>query len=171
MDITDLASVEHALARYQPWAFINASGYVNVDAAEADAERCFQANTPGPSILAIACVRHRVQLMTFSSDLVFDGKQILPYVEGDQVAPLNVYGKSKAEAERKLLSTDPNALVTRTSAFFGPWDRHNFVTKALDTLAQGEAFKAASDLVVSPTYVSDLVNACLDLLIDRASGI
>ena len=30
---------------------------------------------------------------------------------------------------------------------------------------------AASDQVVSPTYVPDLVNACLDLLIDRECGI
>jgi len=59
----------------------------------------------------------------------------------------------------------------RSSAFFGPWDQHNFLTCALRTLAAGQPFSAASDLVVSPTYIPDLVHTCLDLLIDRESGI
>ena len=65
----------------------------------------------------------------------------------------------------------PSALVVRTSAFFGPWDAHNFVTAAVRLLEAGEPVRAASDLVVSPTYVPDLVDAVLDLVIDDARGI
>jgi dTDP-4-dehydrorhamnose reductase len=61
--------------------------------------------------------------------------------------------------------------VVRTSAFFGPWDEYNFVTAALRSLAAGERFAAADDAVVSPTYVPDLVNVTLDLLIDGEGGI
>jgi dTDP-4-dehydrorhamnose reductase len=171
MDIADPASVERAIARYQPWAIINAGGYVRVDEAETDVERCFRENTHGPSVLAIACIRHNIQLMTFSSDLVFDGRRQSPYVETDQVSPLNIYGKSKVEAERRVLDTHPDALVIRTSAFFGPWDSHNFLTQALKSLAEGSPFVAASDVTVSPTYVPDLVHACLDLLIDKEKGV
>jgi dTDP-4-dehydrorhamnose reductase len=102
---------------------------------------------------------------------VFDGALDRPYVESDKVAPLNVYGRSKADAERRVLDSDPQALVIRTSAFFGPWDEHNIVTQALGALDAGRPFAAASDQIVSPTYVPDLVNACLDLLIDRECGI
>jgi dTDP-4-dehydrorhamnose reductase len=70
-----------------------------------------------------------------------------------------------------VLDKHPGALVVRSSAFFGPWDRHNFVTLALQALERGDAFTAASDLTVSPTYVPDLVHACLDLAIDLESGI
>ncbi len=171
MDIADPDSVERALERYRPWAVINTCGYVRVDEAEGDAERCFRENTLGPTVLAAACARHGVHLTTFSSDLVFDGKLERPYVESDPVAPLNVYGRSKAEAEAAVLDRHPGALVVRTSAFFGPWDPHNFVTLALDALARGERFTAASDLTVSPTYVPDLVHACLDLAVDREAGI
>jgi dTDP-4-dehydrorhamnose reductase len=122
-------------------------------------------------VLALAAIRHAVRFMTFSSDLVFDGSAGRPYVESDPVAPLNAYGRSKAEAERRVLDSDPQALVIRTSAFFGPWDGHNFVTQALAALGEGRPFAAASDMTVSPTYVPDLVNACLDLLIDKESGI
>jgi dTDP-4-dehydrorhamnose reductase len=61
--------------------------------------------------------------------------------------------------------------VIRTSSFFGPWDQHNFVTQALDAVANGRPFAAAGDMTVSPTYVPDLVNVCLDLLIDKECGI
>jgi dTDP-4-dehydrorhamnose reductase len=171
MDIADPESVERALQKHQPWAVINTSGYVRVDDAECDAERCFRENAAGPAILAAACARHGIHLTTFSSDLVFDGMRQEPYVESDRVTPLNVYGRSKAEAETRVLDANANALVVRTSSFFGPWDRHNFVTLALDALQRGEPFVAASDMTVSPTYVPDLVHTCLDLAIDRECGI
>jgi dTDP-4-dehydrorhamnose reductase len=84
---------------------------------------------------------------------------------------LNVYGASKATAERTVLSLLPNALVIRTSAFFGPWDEHNFLAHLFAALDSGRTFLAAEDAVVSPTYVPDLVNASLDLLIDQEHGI
>ena len=171
MDITDPASVEAAVQRFKPWAIINAGGYVRVDDAEVDSEACMTANTHGPTVLALACIRHAIRFVTFSSDLVFDGSKETPYVESDPVAPLGVYGRSKAESERRVLEADPQALVIRTSSFFGPWDRHNFVTQAIKALRSGQRFEASNDLVVSPTYVPDLVNASLDLLIDRERGV
>jgi dTDP-4-dehydrorhamnose reductase len=109
--------------------------------------------------------------MSFSSDLVFDGRARRPYVETDEPRPLNAYGRGKLEAERRVLAHAPDALVIRTAAFFGPWDRHNFVTLALDALRRGERWPAAEDQRVSPTYVPDLVSASLDLLIDGESGL
>jgi dTDP-4-dehydrorhamnose reductase len=82
-----------------------------------------------------------------------------------------VYGRSKVEAEVRVLKAHPSALVIRTSAFFGPWDDYNFVTIALRQLSAGQTFVAAEDGVVSPTYVPDLVNVSLDLLIDGECGL
>jgi dTDP-4-dehydrorhamnose reductase len=171
LDIADASSVEAALEALAPWAVVNAAGYVRVDDAEHDGERCFRENTLGAEILAMACARHGVALATFSTDLVFDGSQREPYVESDTPAPLNVYGRTKYEAECRVLDRDPEALVVRTSAFFGPWDRYNYVTQAVQALRAHETFAAAYDVVISPTYVPDLVNVSLDLLIDRAAGI
>lgn len=171
LDIVDADSIARAIDTHEPWAIINAAGYVKVDEAEADAERCFRENALGPSLLADQCARHGLPLVTYSSDLVFNGEQDAPYVETDRIQPLNVYGRSKARAEQLVLDRHPDALVIRTSSFFGPWDAHNFISIALRTLRQGEPFIAAQDLTVSPTYVPDLVNHSLDLLIDRESGI
>ena len=171
LDIADPGSVAAAIARWKPWAIVNASGYVRIDAAEAEIERCMRENAAGPAVLAEACAAARIRLVTFSSDQVFDGSGERPWVESDAPAPLNVYGASKAAAERDVLARCTTALVIRTSAFFGPWDRHNFVVQALDALARGETFRAAADVRISPTYVPDLVHVCLDLLIDGETGL
>jgi dTDP-4-dehydrorhamnose reductase len=109
--------------------------------------------------------------MTFSTDLVFDGAKSKPYVESDNTAPLNIYGRSKADSEAYLKETNPDALVIRTSAFFGPWDEYNFVHYVLNNLSRQQQITVANDVQISPTYVPDLVHASLDLLIDNEKGI
>jgi dTDP-4-dehydrorhamnose reductase len=171
MDITDPLSVELALARYNPWAVVNTAGYVRVDEAEHDFGRCYRENTTGPAIIAAACAYRDINFLTFSSDLVFDGNKAAAYVESDMPRPLNVYGNSKRLAERDVLACMPKALVVRTSAFFSPWDEYNFVHFALRAGHQKQAFEAADDILISPTYVPDLVNVSLDLLIDEEHGV
>ena len=93
-----------------------------------------------------------------------------PIRESDPTSPASVYGASKVEAERRVLATHEGALVVRTSAFFGPWDRYNFVWKILNALSRGDAVEAGDD-IVSPTYVPDLVHEILNLLIDGGTGL
>jgi dTDP-4-dehydrorhamnose reductase len=171
LDICDPASIDRTLAETSAWAVINAAGYVRVDDAELDRERCYRENTAGAELLATACAARELPFVTFSSDLVFDGERQTPYLETNDVAPLNVYGLSKARAERLVLRAHGGALIVRTSAFFGPWDEHNYLTIALRALRQGDSFAAIDDVVVSPTYVPDLVNASLDLLLDGEHGL
>jgi dTDP-4-dehydrorhamnose reductase len=171
MDITDANSVRNALELYRPWAVINAAGYVRVDDAQTDPCRCYAENTWGPILLADACCRIGIPIVTFSTDLVFDGTKGEPYLENDTPNPLSVYGRSKAWAEQAILDVHCDAMLIRTSAFFGPWDEYNLLTLMFAALARGEAFPAISDCKISPTYVPDLIDASLDLLIDEERGI
>jgi dTDP-4-dehydrorhamnose reductase len=171
IDLSNPASITSALDTLQPWAVINAAGYVNVDGAETDAERCIDVNAAGPAALAAACAERSVKLLAFSSDLVFDGKTERPYLESGKPSPLNVYGRSKAEMEGAVLEADPNAIIIRSSSFFGPWDEYNFLYNTLHSLKEGKALAALSDVTVSPTYVPDLVHTSLDLLLDAEQGI
>jgi dTDP-4-dehydrorhamnose reductase len=170
MDIADPDSVAAALACHQPWAVINTAGYVRVAEAEREPDACFRENARGAEVLAEACAKAGIPLVTFSSDLVFDGRAGRAYGESDAINPTCVYGASKAEAEQRVLAAHPRALVVRTSAFFGPWDRYNFVWQVLNTLAAGDRVEAGID-IVSPTYVPDLVHGVLDLLIDGGTGL
>lgn len=169
MDIADPASVAGALRRFAPWAVVNAAGFVRVDDAEGD-PRQWRENAHGPVVLASECARHGIRLLTFSSDLVFDGQRSAPYREHHAAQPLSAYGTAKQHVEDALRG-QPLALVVRTAAFFGPWDRHNFLTLGLQALEHGDPWHAIADQVVSPTYVPDLVHASLDLLIDGEHGL
>ncbi|MCW3091596.1 MAG: sugar nucleotide-binding protein [Ferruginibacter sp.] len=171
IDITDQASVEYVMNIYKPWAVINAAGYVKVDDAESAIAECFAVNAKAPALLAAECKRYGIPFMTFSSDMVFNGIKRSPYMESDKMVPINIYGKSKAEGEAGVVAAYPEALIIRTSAFFGPWDKNNFVYNVINSLQQKNSYKAVNDVIVSPTYVPDLVNASLDLLIDEANGI
>ncbi|WP_411274578.1 family 1 glycosylhydrolase [Daejeonella sp.] len=170
-DITSAEQIEFIIRQYKPWAVINAAGYVRVEDAESDPESCYKSNTAGPAIIAELCLKYAVKLVIFSSDLVFDGSREGRYLEKDPVNPLNVYGASKARAEYAVLRINPDALIIRTSAFFGPWDDYNFVAGVLKALKEGREFNAEIDVLVSPTYVPDLAENTLNLLLDDESGI
>lgn len=169
LDIVDADSVRAALARWSPWAVINAAGFVRVDAAERD-PRQWRENAVGPVVLAKACNDAGVALLTFSSHLVFDGTRHQPYRETDPARPLNAYGRAKHHAELAVAQR-PRVLVVRTAALFGPWDSNNFVAQGLDSLRRGQSWLAIGDQTVSPTYLPDLVHASLDLLIDGEQGV
>lgn len=171
LEVTDARSIEAAIERFGPWAIVNAAGFVRVADAEHEVDACFQVNTTGPELLAHACARHGLPLVTFSSDLVFDGQLGRAYLERDEANPGCVYGESKARAEQRVLELWPETLVVRTSAFFGPWDRYNFAWSALQALSGGQDVVASDVELVSPTYVPDLVHATLDLLLDGEKGI
>ncbi len=171
LDATNRGAIERVLSHVRPWAVVNCAGYVRVDDAERDGAACHQSNVIAPALLADACAAHGLRFATFSSDLVFDGKLSRPYVETDLPSPLSVYGSSKARAEQVVLERLPQALVVRTSAFFGPADSHNFVTRTLAALASGDEVAAADDAIVSPTYVPDLAQAVVSLLVDGEVGV
>src|SRR5438270_914708 len=171
VDITDEASIAAALELFRPWAIITAAGFVRTWEADEKIDDCLAINATGPELLGRACKAAGIPLVTFSSDLVFDGKLGRSYVEPDAPAPACAYGRSKAEAESRLLAIDANALIVRTSAFFGPWDRYNFLFDTIEKLKRGEEVVASARTIVSPTYVPDLVHATLDLLLDDESGI
>lgn len=173
LDVADPVAVGAALAVHDPWAVVNCAGFVRVDDAEREREACWRENVHGPTTLARACAERGVRLATFSSDLVFGDSEPepRPFVEHDPVAPRSVYGASKAEAEQCVRGLMPEALVVRTSAFFGPWDEWNFLTIALRELSAGRAFRALADVTMSPTYVPELADATLDLLVDGEHGL
>jgi dTDP-4-dehydrorhamnose reductase len=171
LSLDEEASIRACLDTSNAWGVVNAAGWVRVDEAEDCRDACIAANAAGAVRLARLCAERGLPFVGFSSDLVFDGSAGRPYVESDAPAPLNVYGESKALAEAGVLEANAQALMIRTAAFFSPFDTYNFAHHVVRTLSAGERLAAAEDLVVSPTYVPDLVDASLDLLIDGETGI
>ena len=171
LDIADEEAVTAAIERCDPWAVINCAGFSRVDDAERDEQMCMRANTHGAGVLAAICARTGTQLVTFSSDYVFDGTKQEPYVESDRPCALNVYGESKLHAERRVLAAFPDALVVRPGKVFAPQEEYDFLRKSLRAIARGECVRVANDIRLSGAYLPDLVHATLDLLVDGERGI
>ncbi|HEU5164135.1 MAG TPA: family 1 glycosylhydrolase [Chitinophagaceae bacterium] len=171
MDISNEREVRAIIDEYRPWGLINTAGYVKVDDAETNYNECFSVNTIAPGILANTCNIRGIHFMTFSSDLIFDGAKKMPYHENDLAKPLSIYGISKSNAERVVQKVNPGSLIIRTSAFFGPWDKYNFVYTILNSLENERTYSVVKDVIVSPTYVPDLANTAMDLFIDEEKGI
>lgn len=167
----DADRLARLLEFHQPWALINTAEYPGPGITERERNACLRGNVTGPVGLARACGKKNVRYLGFSTDLVFDGMHpALPYVESDVIRPLTFSSQSKVLAEQGIVATNPDALMVRTGPLFSPWSPHDFLANALDVLSNGRAF-VTHDQVFAPTYLPDLVHACLDLLVDGEAGL
>ena len=96
------------------------------------------------------------KVVFFSTDYVFDGCAG-PYDEDAKTSPINVYGQSKLDAEKSVISEDETALVIRSTVVYGPEELgKNFVYQLASKLRTGEKFACLDDQFSTPTYSRDL---------------
>jgi dTDP-4-dehydrorhamnose reductase len=158
-----------AIAAERPWAVVNAVRLSGEATGTGDAPvRGGTANLDAS--LASACHRLESAYVTFSSDLVFDGRAVQPYSESDAASPENDRGSWCLEAERRAAAACPRALVVRTGPLFGG-DGDHLADRILLALLAGQRIAAPIDVTVSPSLASDVFHAALDLLIDGATGV
>ncbi len=169
LDITDLACVTAAVERARPRAVINAAAYTDVDACESHSEQAFAVNAAGPGHLAQACRQVGCRLVHVSTDYVFDGRKRTPYDVDDPINPQGVYGRSKAEGERRVRESGADHVIVRTSWLFGTGGR-NFVKMILQLAEQRDELRVVTDQVGRPTYAADLAAALLALAQSDMTG-
>ena len=175
VSLTDATAVDSFLIARRPDVVFNCAAYNAVDRAETERDTAFAVNSEGPSIAAQVCARHRIRLVHFSTNFVFDGALDRPYVESDQPAPLSVYASSKLEGEQRVLELLPTALVIRTSAVFGDKGSAikggSFPDRILSRGQSGEPLRVVSDQKVNPTYTGDLAPASIKLAGSGLEGV
>lgn len=159
-----------SVERHRPWAVVDAAFDEDIDAAERDPDH-WHRHRERTDMLAAACARAGLRFLLVSDEHVFSGQEGIAYVERHPVSPINASGRAKAHAEQALLSRLPEALVIRSAAVFGPWNSDNFVTRGIALARQGRPWPVAEGSILSPTYIPDLVQSALDLLIDGERGI
>lgn len=159
-DVTDGAAIERALDAYRPRLVVNASAYTDVDGAETERATAVAVNATGPENIARAAAQTAVPVVHVSTDCVFDGTGRRPYREDDNVAPLGVYGQSKADGEARLRTVQPEHVILRTAWLFGEHGR-GFVQFAIASVLAGRSIQAITDQTGSPTAAIDLAEAIL----------
>ena len=160
LDITDENRVHQVFKRFSPSVVINAAAYTRVDQAEDESDLAFAVNKKGPAYLARYCADNGLALIHISTDYVFDGTKGRPYREDDPIAPLGIYGQSKAQGESIIRSTLPEHVILRTSWLYGVYGQ-NFVKTILRLAAEKTEMQVVADQFGSPTSAADLAKAVL----------
>jgi dTDP-4-dehydrorhamnose reductase len=175
VSVTDPDAIDALLSSLRPGVVFNCAAYNAVDRAETERDQAFAVNAEGPANLARACARHRIRLVHFSTNFVFDGRLDRPYVESDAPSPQSVYAASKLAGEQRVLEVLPQALLIRTSALYG--DRGSaikggsFPERILSRARDGQSLRVVSDQEVNPTYTADLAPVALELAESQVEGL
>ena len=159
-DFADPQAVVRRLGQGEYDLVVLAAAYTAVDLAESERDLAFTVNAETPGAIAKALNADGPALVQVSTDYVFAGDKGAPYVESDATAPLNVYGASKLEGERRILAASPRALILRTSWVVSSHGK-NFVKTMLRAAGESRALKVVDDQFGRPTAARDLARFIL----------
>lgn len=154
---------EQFITDARPQVVIHAAAYTDVERAEREPDLAMAVNGEGTDRVASACATAGARLLYISTDYVFDGRKMTPYLEADPTNPLSSYGRSKLEGERRALGRCPEALVVRTSWLYGPQGK-NFVKTIMRLAAERPELRVVADQRGCPTHAGDLAEALKQIL-------
>ncbi len=169
-DIRDAKRVQQVVQETRPEWIVLAAAYTDVDGCEGNPELAFAVNRDGAVNVAGAAKDAGARLVFLSSDYVFDGKKTAPYETGDARNPQSIYGRTKAEAETRLLELTPECCIARTSWLFGTGGKC-FPDTILKLAASRPALDVVNDQRGCPTYAVDLARAIIQLCRKKVAGI
>ena len=164
-DIADEDAVQRALGAARPRLVVNAAAWTAVDKAESDPDGARRGNATGPRTLARAAAAAAIPYVHFSTAYVFDGGKPTAWIESDPIAPLGVYGASKAEGEALAREAAPMHVILRTSWVYGVHGA-NFLKTMLRLARERDELRVVADQRGCPTATLDLAEAIL--AVDRA---
>jgi dTDP-4-dehydrorhamnose reductase len=169
LDLENNDATRKVIRETKPEVIINAAAYTAVDRAESDSETAMQVNGIAPGILADEASRLGALLVHYSTDYIFDGESPLPYGEADPPNPINVYGRTKLEGEKRITASDCRYLILRTSWVYAPRGKNFFLTIAKKVQA-GDELRVVSDQHGVPTEAKFIAEMTVALLHGGAEG-
>lgn len=164
LDLTNDNNIEKYFDNNHFDVIINCAAYTNVDKAEEETALADQINHLAVLKLSQIASKYKAKLIHISTDYVFDGKSVKPYMEIDKTNPINVYGMTKLKGEEALLKIMPtNAMVIRTSWIYSKYG-NNFVNVMLNLGRVKNEINVVNDQIGSPTYADDIANDILKII-------
>lgn len=171
IDLDSMDGIVHVLKELKPKFVVHTAGLANVERCETEPAMAQHVNVNIARNVAQACAALRVKLIHVSTDHLFSGEDPLLGEEED-VSPLNVYAKTKAEAEQIVLQVEPTTIVIRTNFFcWGPKYRRSFSDFVIDALRAGKKLVLFQDVFYTPILVEEVVKVVEELVAINASGI
>lgn len=168
VDVVDYSALESFADGKDIDFIVNCAAYTAVDKAESEEGRASAINSLGPENLARLAKKIGAKLLHVSTDYVFDGSGDTPFTEDMAVAPLGVYGKTKADGEKRVAEIFPDYYILRTAWLYG-WNGRNFVYTMIRAMNSRGSVKVVDDQHGTPTFCGTLSNVIISI-IRRASS-
>jgi dTDP-4-dehydrorhamnose reductase len=169
-DIRDSSEVQALVSRTRPDWIVLTAAYTDVDGSERNPELAFAVNGQGTRNVALAAREYGAKLFYVSTDYLFDGAATRPIETDHPVAPLNVYGQSKAAGEKAVQEVHEDWIIGRSSWLFGA-SGSSFPEKILRASETRPELTVVADQFGSPTFTRDLARAIRDLVHSGAQGV
>lgn len=163
VDFTDYTSIQNFSKDKKIDFIVNCAAYTAVDKAESDKDLAQKLNEEGPANLSKLCNFINATLIHISTDYVFDGTGNTPRTEDMPVAPIGVYGETKALGEKVVTSTCNKYYILRTAWLYG-WNGKNFVYTMLKAMNTHDAVKVVNDQRGTPTFAGDLAGVIIKII-------
>ena len=163
LDLTITTDIQSTLREIKPDFIINASAYTAVDKAESEPELAYQVNCLAPKAMAEYAVSANVPMIHFSTDYVFAGDAIEPYLEKDATNPQGEYGSSKLAGEQAVLDSGAQAFIFRTAWVYSQ-KGNNFFKTMLKLAASRSELNVVDDQIGSPTYAAAIAHATTEIV-------
>jgi dTDP-4-dehydrorhamnose reductase len=168
LDIGDHDAVMQTVVPAHPDVVMNLAAFTKVDACENDQASAYRGNTLGPANLALAARSSDAMMLHVSTDYVFDGEKGEAYDELDVPNPRSVYARSKLGGEHLVRETLAESFVVRTGFVFG--GGRDYLSSAVERVSQGERVGGLADRFGTPTWVRDLAERLLPLVLTQRFG-
>jgi dTDP-4-dehydrorhamnose reductase len=169
LDIADASTVDRAFRLIEPDFVLLLAAMSDIDRCERMPDQAFAANARGAENVANACARTQARLLFTSTAAVFDGRK-QSYCEEDAIAPLSVYGKTKAWAEDAVKALIPSAVIIRFALVLG-FARKSGTNAMLDSVIgkwkAGEPVSFSTRETRNPIDAASLANLMISMLADR----
>jgi dTDP-4-dehydrorhamnose reductase len=162
-DLAEPEKLAPALDRFGSDLIINPAAYTAVDRAEEEPELAFKVNAEAPRVIARWAARHKVPLIHFSTDYVFNGQGDRHLREDSPTGPLSVYGKSKLAGEDAIREAAGSHLIVRTSWVYAARGS-NFLRTIARLACEREELKIVADQIGAPTSARVIAAAVAGLI-------
>ena len=164
LDITNNNLIQEYIEKNKINIIINCAAFTNVEEAEKKRELADLINHVSVDNLAKICSEQNIQLIHISTDFIFDGLKDYPYNEKDTPNPINIYGLTKLNGEKKMMSYNlDKSIIIRTSWLYSE-SKNNFVSKILNKINHQNYINVVENEIGSPTNVKDLAKVILSII-------
>lgn len=166
------AVFEH-ISNLSPDVIVHSAAMTDVDACETNPQQAREINVEGTQHILDAAGTVGASVVFLSTSFVFDGRKEKFGVD-DNPNPINIYGRTKFNAEKRVESSDVSTAILRTDQPYGavkPWQSRTMVQWILNELSANKSTQIFDDWYNNPTYLPDVGDVCKKVIEDQHTGI